>query len=137
MTRELELLMQQGKWNEALAACQALIEQQPVNPRLHGYLGFIYTKQNNISGAETAFRKAITLDPNFVEAGVKLAQLLDRQMKYKEALQIAEHYLQMRPNDNNLKVLVNGLRRQQGAQEEESWQKSVKGGWHNVTLSQD
>jgi tetratricopeptide (TPR) repeat protein len=137
MTREVEILMQQGKWQEALAECQKLIQQQPAIPKLHGYLGFCYMKLNQIPQAEAAFRKAITLDPNYWEAGIKLAQCLDRMMKYKEALQIAEHYQHMRPNDPALASLVNGLRRQAGAVEEESWQKSVKGGWHNITLSQE
>ena len=129
--------MRQGKWVEALAACQALIAEHPTTPKLHGYLGFIYMKMNNIQAAEAAFRKAITLDPNYWEAGVKLAQCLDRMMKYKEALQVAESFLPMRPNDPALHSLVNGLRRQAGAVEEESWQKSTKGGFHNVTLSQE
>lgn len=137
MTREIETLMQQGKWQEAVVQCQALIDQQPAIPKLHGYLGFCNMKLNKVDQAEAAFRRAITLDPNYWEAGVKLAQCLDRMMKYKEALQIAEHYLHMRPNEAALQALVNGLRRQAGAVEEESWQKSVKGGWHNVTLSQD
>ena len=135
MTQEIDNLMRQGKWDEALAQCQALIQMQPVNPKLHGFLGLIYARKNDMPHAEAAFRKAITLDPNFWEAGVRLAQVLDRMMKYKEGLQIAEHYLKMRPNDPALQALVNGLRRQAGAVEEESWQKSVKGGWHNVTLS--
>jgi predicted Zn-dependent protease len=129
--------MQQGKWEEALLQCQALLQVQPINPRLHGYLGICLLRKNDFVGAEAAFRKAITLEPSFWEAGVRLAQVLDRQLKYKEALQIAEHYLHMRPNEHSLQVLVNGLRRQQGAVEEESWQKSAKGGWHNVTLAQD
>ena len=129
--------MQQGKWPEAVAACRALIQEQPVNPKLQGMLGYCCMRMNDVTQAEAAFRKAITLDPNYWEAGVKLAQCLDRMMRYKEALQIAESYLPMRPNDPALVALVNGLRRQAGAQEEESWQKSTKGGWHNVTLSQD
>jgi predicted Zn-dependent protease len=137
LTRELEILMQQNKWAEALPACQALIQEHPTTPKLHGYLGFINMKLNNLQNAEAAFRKAITLDPNYWEAGVKLAQVLDRMMKYKEGLQVAESFLPMRPNDPALNALVNGLRRQAGAVEEESWQKSVKGGWHNVTLSQE
>lgn len=137
MTREIETLMQQGKWQEAVVQCQVLIDQQPAIPKLHGYLGFCNMKLNKVEQAEAAFRRAITLDPNYWEAGVKLAQCLDRMMKYKEALQIAEDYLHMRPNEAALQALVNGLRRQAGAVEEESWQKSVKGGWHNVTLSQD
>jgi len=129
--------MQQGKWNEALAECQTLIEQQPVIPKLHAYLGFCYMKLNNFAGAEAAFRKAITLDPKYLDAGIKLAQVLDRQMKYKEALEVAEPFHHMHPNNPVLTALVNGLRRQAGAVEEESWQKSVKGAWHNVMLSQD
>src|SRR5256885_14964727 len=113
MTREVEALMQQGKWNEALTECQKLIEQQPVNPRAHGYLGMCFMRLNKFAEAEPAFRKAITLDPNFWEAGVRLAQCLDRQLKDKEGLQIAEHYLKMRPHDHALQTLVNGLWRQQ------------------------
>jgi len=137
MTKEVELLMQQGKWQDAATQCQNLIQQQPAIPKLHGYLGFCLMKMNNIQGAEAAFRRAITLDPNYWEAGIKLAQCLDRMLKYKEALQVAESFLPHRPNDPALNALINGLRRQAGAVEEESWQKSVKGGWHNVTLSQD
>lgn len=137
MTQEVENLLKQGKLDEAVAQCQVLIQQQPINPKLHGYLGMIYARKNNFPMAEASLRKAITLDPNFVEAGVMLARVLDRMMKYKEGLQVAEHYLHMRPNDQALVVLVNGLRRQAGAVEEESWQKSVKGGWHNITLAQD
>lgn len=138
MTREVEILMQQGKWQEAVTGCQDLIQQQPVNPKFHGMLGFCYFKLNNFVSAESAFRRAITLEPNYWEAGIKLAQCLDRMMKYKEALQVAEFYLTMRPNDQALLALVNGLRRQAGAVEEESWQKNVKKGtMHNVTLSQE
>jgi predicted Zn-dependent protease len=137
MTEEVDNLMRQGKFDEALVKCQALVQLQPISPKLHGYLGLIYARKNDLPNAEASFRKAITLDPNFWEAGVRLAQVLDRMMKYKEGLQIAEHYLKMRPNEPALQALVNGLRRQAGAVEEESWQKSVKGGWHNVTLSQD
>ncbi len=137
MTEEVDNLIRQGKWDEALVKCQALVQLQPISPKLHGYLGLIYGRKNDLPNAEAAFRKAITLDPNFWEAGIRLAQVLDRMMKYKEGLQIAEHYLKMRPNEPALQALVNGLRRQAGAVEEESWQKSTKGGWHNVTLSQD
>ena len=137
MTKEVEILIQQGKWQEAAAQCQALIEQQPALPKLHGYLGYCLMKLNNIDGAIAAFRRAITLDPKYWEAGIQLARCLDRQMKYKEALQVAESFLPMRPNDPGLNALINGLRRQAGAVEEESWQKSIKGGFHNVILSQD
>lgn len=137
MTREIECLMQQGKWDDAMVQIQALIQLQPVNPRLHAYLGMCHMRKNDFKQAEPCFRKAITLDPNFWEAGVRLAQCLDRLLNYKEALQVAEKYLVMRPNDPTLRALVNGLKRQAGAVEEETWQKSTKGAWHNVHLAQD
>lgn len=137
MTREIDSLMQQGKWDDAIVQIQGVLQLQPTNPRLHAYLGMCYMRKSAFVQAEACFRKAVTLDPEFWEAGVRFAQCLDRLLKYKEALQVAEKYLHMRPNDPTLKALVNGLRRQQGAVEEESWQKSVKGGWHNVMLSQE
>jgi Flp pilus assembly protein TadD len=138
MTHEVEVLIQQGRWAEAHAACQKLVEEHPTTPKLHGFLGYCLMKMNRIQEAEAEFRKAVTLDPNYWEAGIKLAQCLDRMLKFKEALQVAEFYLHMRPNDPGLQALVNGLRRQAGAVEEESWQKNVKKGTqHNVTLSQE
>lgn len=137
MLADIEKFMQQGNWEGAMAASQEAIVAQPVNPRAHAYLGMCHYRKNDFVSASQCFQRAVTLDPNFWEAGVKLAQSLDRQLKYKEALQVAEHYLHMRPNDATLKTLVNGLRRQSGAVEEESWQKSVKGGWKNITLAQD
>ena len=138
MLSEIEKLMQQGNWEGAMAAAQQAVSDLPVNPRAHAYLGMCYYRKNDFASASQCFRKAVTLDPNFWEAGVKLAQSLDRQLQYKEALQVAEHYLHQRPNDTTLRTLVNGLRRQQGAVEEESWEKNVKKGqWHNIKLAQD
>lgn len=137
MQAEIERQMQSGRWDDALRQCQDLLQTQPVNAKLNAYLGICHFRKNEFELAATAFRRAITLDPQMWEAATKLVQCLDRLMQYKEALQIGEHYLHLRPNDHALQTLVNGLRRQQGAVEEESWQKSVKPGHHNFRLTHE
>jgi predicted Zn-dependent protease len=137
MLQEVEGLMQKGQWDDAITRLQAILQMQPVNARLHGYLGVCYYKKNKFEEAATEFRKAVTLEPHFWEAGVKLAQSLDRLMRYKEALEVAEHYLHLKPNDGTLQALVNGLRRQQGATSEESWERSIKHDFHAVSFSQE
>jgi Flp pilus assembly protein TadD len=137
MLQEIETLMQQGRWDDASSRLQAMLQVQPVNPKLHAYLGCCHFRKNEFEKAAECFRRAVTLDPKYWEAGLKLAQSLDRLMRYKEALQVAEEFLHLRPNEGSLQALVNGLRRQQGAVEEESWQKSTKPMPHSVTLAQD
>jgi tetratricopeptide (TPR) repeat protein len=137
MIAEVEALMQAGKWEDAQVQCEAYVQLQPGNATLNAYLGLCHFRRNEFDKAAVWFRKSVTLEPRYHEAGLKLAQSLDRMMKYKEALEVAKQFLALYPNDAQLRALVNGLQRQHGAEEEESWQKSVKGAWHNVTLSQE
>lgn len=137
MLAEIEKLMQTGDWEEAMVQCQAMLQVQPVNAKLNAYLGLCHFRKNQFAEAAVSFRKAVLLDPQFKDAGIKLAQCLDRLMQYKEGLAVAKEFLRMYPNDHTLQALVNGLQRQHGAEEEESWQKSIKTNFHMVRMAQD
>ncbi|HWK08016.1 MAG TPA: DUF5107 domain-containing protein [Puia sp.] len=55
--------------------------------------------QKNMPQAETAFGLALLKDPNYGPALVKMAELLYRNMRYKEALEYAIHALRIHTED--------------------------------------
>lgn len=50
------------------------------------YLGVYYTDKSQPKEAEEAYRRAITLDPDYAEAHAELGQLLQAQGRHQEAL---------------------------------------------------
>jgi len=137
MTEQIEALLRQGKWTEARCQCDALLEEHPTNARLHGYLGLCFYRQGQFEEAIVPLRQATILDESFVDAGVKLVQSLDRLQRYEEALELAEGFLVVDPNEEQLKVLIKGLRRQIPDRITEGWQRSVHLDRYEVKLASE
>ncbi|MCH7884920.1 MAG: tetratricopeptide repeat protein [Planctomycetes bacterium] len=62
-----------------------VIAKRPENERGYLGLGSNYFRQNKIDDAETAFRKAIELDPTYADAHYNLGNCLFRKRLYTEA----------------------------------------------------
>jgi tetratricopeptide (TPR) repeat protein len=105
----IEALMKQRDWEGAAVQCKALLQLQPINPRAHAYLGLCHFYKSEWETAAGCFSKATALDPNYWEAGAKLAQCLQRQHKYTEAYEVAREWLHVQPNDHTLQGLVDFL----------------------------
>ncbi|HUQ93476.1 MAG TPA: tetratricopeptide repeat protein [Bryobacteraceae bacterium] len=75
----------QKKEAEALADLNRAIASSFVTPEMYQTLGSIHLHHNRLVEAETAFRKAMQLNPR-VEASLRLAQTLRRQRRFEEAL---------------------------------------------------
>src|SRR5207237_5921316 len=105
MTEEIEQLMGQGNWEGAAKRCDELITEHPTNARLYGYRGLCLYRKQAFEDAAGAFQKALLLDEKFWEAALKLAQCLDRLMKYPEALTAARVAHKLRPSDPTVNVL--------------------------------
>jgi len=72
-------LSAQGRPEEALREMQLARELDPLSPIIHTYLGVAYAVNNRSAEAMAEDRKALELDPNFVEARLDLAnRFLDR-----------------------------------------------------------
>ncbi|MBS1717910.1 MAG: tetratricopeptide repeat protein [Armatimonadetes bacterium] len=130
MTQEIEQLMSSGNWDAAQAACQKAIDDHPGNAKLVAYMGLMLFRKNQYEAASEYFRKAFVLEPKFWEAGLKLAQCLDRLMRYDEALKVAYEVRGIKQNDATLSVLISGLERQVGTGNAD-WEKRS----HNIYLS--
>jgi tetratricopeptide (TPR) repeat protein len=60
--------------------------------------GVNLARQQNLEGAEAAFRRAIQLDPNFAEAYANLGSILANQNKLAESLPNFENAIRLKPN---------------------------------------
>ena len=70
----------------AVAAYQKALVYNPVNPRVHMSLGKIYYGEKGLYyEAVTAYKKAIDLDPNSVDARMGLGEVYEEKGLYKEA----------------------------------------------------
>lgn len=106
----IEELMRKGDWDGACKACEAILQIQPTNAKVLGLMGMCQFRSSDFVGAETTFRKATALDPHFIDAGIKLAQCLERQKRYEEAFNEASEWQKQRPNDRILSGMVEFLR---------------------------
>ncbi len=122
----IDELMRHGHWDEAIAACTDALHIQPCSPRLRGLLGMCYFRLQRWDEAEKEFRKAVSLDPNFWEAGVKLAQSLDRLKRYDEAYVTAVEWLRVQPNDPALQALIDALGRYKHSNATDAWERTIR-----------
>jgi Tfp pilus assembly protein PilF len=132
----IEALMQQGRWEDAEAACTAGLASTPGNAKLHAYLGLCLYRKNAFDKAADSFKRATMLDPNFVDAGVKLAQSLDRLRRYEEAYVVAKEWLAVRPADRTLQGLVNGLQLHVKGNRQDGWERTAHYA-HRIILAED
>lgn len=116
--------MQRQDWDGAIAAARSAIVAYPVNAKYHALLGLCYFRKGSFHQAVDPLRRATILDPNFVDAGIKLAQSLDRSGDYVEAHRVAEEFLRLRPADRTLQGLVMALQDHRDRSHQDGWERS-------------
>jgi putative PEP-CTERM system TPR-repeat lipoprotein len=85
-------------YDKALAAAQALEQQQPDNPQVYNVKGAVYLVKGDMASARAAFEKAVALQPTFFPAVTNLARL-DLQDKKPEAAK--QRFEKMLEKDKN------------------------------------
>lgn len=83
-------LSQAGKADEAIAAYEAILAKAPGIPLVHYNLGTAYKKKGDVPKAEEAMRRAVELNPLFVDGWVGLATLLAEGGKRDEAIKAVQ-----------------------------------------------
>ena len=91
--------MQATDLNGALDEILRCIELKPDLADAHVIHGRILMLTADLGGAEAAFRRAITVDPNSFEALLELSALAREQGKLTEARESVTHALSLRPSD--------------------------------------
>lgn len=137
MTEQIDQLMAKGDWPAALKVAQEKVAEIPTSAKLHGYVGLCQFRLRLFEDAVKSFRTALTLDDKFFDVALKLAQSLDRLMRYDEALEAASHAYKLRPSDTTVNVLLHGLQRQVQDHSGDGWMKNIIHARHNVTISSE
>jgi tetratricopeptide (TPR) repeat protein len=123
MTETVERLLRERRWDEALHEAESLLQVVPAHARLRAYAGLCRFRNHDYEAAIEDFSRAVALDPGFIDAGLKLAQSLERLDRRREAYEVAKTFLARAPNDNYLRGLVEYLS-VYDVEEHENWERT-------------
>lgn len=85
-----------GEVDAAIASYQKALVFNPVNPKVHMSLGKIYyTEKGLYYESVTAYKRAIELDPQLVDARMGLGEVYEEKGLYKEAIEEYRRVIEM------------------------------------------
>src|SRR5215472_3694905 len=62
-------------WPQAQAALERLLAETPRSAEVHHRLGLVYRGQGRLDAAEAAYRRALQIDPDYVDALIGVAEV--------------------------------------------------------------
>jgi tetratricopeptide (TPR) repeat protein len=95
-----QLLLDENKADEAVKLLEGMTEHSS-SPTLLDLLGDAYTQTHDYAKAETAYRKAVDLDPSELSHLRGLGQTLLSEEKYQEALAVYQKLIDLMPDDSD------------------------------------
>jgi tetratricopeptide (TPR) repeat protein len=75
-TQYIEYNLMVGNEKEVIGSIENLVSKDPNNKQLYYYLGIAYGSSENMDKAEEAYRKALSIDPDYVDANINLGGLI-------------------------------------------------------------
>ncbi|HEV2425196.1 MAG TPA: tetratricopeptide repeat protein [Terriglobia bacterium] len=87
------------KYGDARKHLQAAVDQYPCYARAQTHLGLIMSQQKDYKNAEAAFRKSVSCDAGYLDAYLRLGQLLTAEKRFAEAVPVLEQGLRQAPAD--------------------------------------
>src|SRR3974390_3323988 len=95
-----QLLLDENKADEAIKLLEGMNEHSS-SPTLLDLLGDAYTQTHEYAKAESAYRKAIELDPSELSHLRGLGQTLLSEEKYQDALAVYQKLVDLMPDDSD------------------------------------
>ncbi len=111
------LAFQQGEHSLALTYIRQAIKQDATKPHYHYNLGLSLEKEEQWGEACSAYRQALSLNPNYVEALSNLGHVFRRQRQWSEAIAAFQHALRLQPRAADLHNNLGVTYKEQGDQE--------------------
>lgn len=75
-TQNIELNLMAGNEQKIINTINAQVEKDPENANLHYYLGIAYSEMGDIEKAEASYRKALAINPDYLDANINLGGLI-------------------------------------------------------------
>lgn len=75
-TQNIELNLMAGNEEKIINTITAQAEKDPDNENLHYYLGIAYSALDDVENAEAAYRKALDVNPDYLDANINLGGLI-------------------------------------------------------------
>ena len=88
-----EVLHRQGRRGEALVLARQVVAEGSIDPQIHSWHGQLLWQTGDLAGAETAFWRAIELDPRNSGLRGVLAEVLSWQGRRGEALALLQQVI--------------------------------------------
>ena len=104
----------EGRANEAVAVCKTLLEAAPEEPARYRILGTMAIVAKKLPLAEGMLRRALAIDPGFVEAEAELARVLLMQGRTAEAEAYFRRIADARPDDADASLNLAAVLHRQG-----------------------
>src|SRR5512143_292417 len=102
-------LARDGKVDAAIASYEAVLATAPGVPLVHYNLGAAYKKKGDLAKAEASMRKAVELDPGFLDGYVGLATLLAESGKQDQAIEAIRQGATANPQSGRLQYALGVL----------------------------
>jgi tetratricopeptide (TPR) repeat protein len=99
---------------EARQRLEELLQERPQHAEAHNLLGIVLGRQGDEAGAESRFRAAVALAPDFPHAHGNLVQLLRRTQRAAAALAVWRPFAQRHPADAEIQYTLAQLCRDTG-----------------------
>lgn len=104
-TQYIELNLMAGNEETVIDAINEQAQREPENKTLQYYLGIAYNATKDIDKAEAAYRRAIEIDPNYIDAYINLGGLiLNRGIDQWNALNSDRNLTDKQYNEQKKKV---------------------------------
>ena len=95
-----------GQYAEAIAACDIALGIYPDDPSVYLNRGTYYTRIMMNDEAERDFRKALSMNPKYLQASINLAVVLANTGKTESAKQILKDVLQRHPSQGAVSKML-------------------------------
>ena len=93
------VLMERGRWDEAIAEWKRFVELDPKNARAHSELGNALKAKGDLDGAIAAFSKAIEIDPKLAPLLHTRGETLCRMGRFREAIADFDKLTELEPGN--------------------------------------
>jgi chemotaxis protein methyltransferase CheR len=78
LLRKARTHLDNGAWQEAEAACQVVLAEQPLCVRAHYFLALAYEHQEQLAHALASYRRAVFLDRTWISGQIGMARIWQR-----------------------------------------------------------